>query len=463
MIDLTRIESYRENNRIEAKKALGGLPKSLWETYSAFANTFGGVILLGVREDKDKSLHPVRLPNPEQLLEEFWRIINDKTKISVNILTKKHVEIATDGDKRFIAITVPRANRKDKPVYIGADPYLGSYRRNGEGDYRCDVEEIKAMLRDATKNSRDMRPFADLDMEAFNKDSVIKYRLALLKSKPHTVLESLNEETFLEKIGAATKDENQKVRPTGAGLLMLGTFEKIKEKYPYYRVCFEDRVSSLQGNEKELRYNLFDAFIVLNERIERLLQGLEKEAQIAATETLTNCLVNADYDTKSGIYVTSKRSGLQFSNPGGFRLSLDKAKAGGVSDPRNMGLLRLFQQLGVGNGTGSGIPNIISLWGKENRGTPVIKESFSPERVTVFLPYFPTGRKNLIKTRAGKESFGEQEEKAIIEFLTERIRATVKEICESLRLPSTDVTALLEKLTETGVLRKDKNTYTLMS
>ena len=89
MIDFSKIDMYRENNRIEAKKALGGLPKSIWETYSAFANTYGGIILLGVEELPDKSLRPVDLPDPDKLIKEFWNIVNNPNKTSVNVLSSK--------------------------------------------------------------------------------------------------------------------------------------------------------------------------------------------------------------------------------------------------------------------------------------------------------------------------------------------------------------------------------------
>lgn len=106
-------------------------PQSIWETYSAFANTLGGVILLGVEEHRDHSLHTVDLPDPERLINEFWEIINDPKKVSVNILTEDQIQTVEADGNHIIAITVPRAQRYDRPVYIDGNPLSGSYRRNG--------------------------------------------------------------------------------------------------------------------------------------------------------------------------------------------------------------------------------------------------------------------------------------------------------------------------------------------
>ena len=64
-LDLNSLTLVRENNQLEAKKAQHGLPGSLWETYSAFANTNGGQILLGASEDENGRLTITGVGNPE--------------------------------------------------------------------------------------------------------------------------------------------------------------------------------------------------------------------------------------------------------------------------------------------------------------------------------------------------------------------------------------------------------------
>lgn len=63
LFNLANFDSYKEDNRREVKKAESGLPNSLWDTYSAFANCYGGVIILGVKENKDGSWYTTGLKN----------------------------------------------------------------------------------------------------------------------------------------------------------------------------------------------------------------------------------------------------------------------------------------------------------------------------------------------------------------------------------------------------------------
>ena len=72
IFDLSQFDEYREDNRREEKKAKDGLPLSLWETYSSFANCYGGVIILGVIENKDGSWRTTGLQNASKLRKEFW-------------------------------------------------------------------------------------------------------------------------------------------------------------------------------------------------------------------------------------------------------------------------------------------------------------------------------------------------------------------------------------------------------
>ena len=127
--ELDFLQEYREDNRIEAKRAQGGLPHSLWETYSAFANTLGGVILLGVAEGADKSLYSVPLFDPQELVDEFWDMVNDPTVVSANILQPEDVGAAGKtplwpssfpGQRRNTALSTSAATPTRAPTTAGA-------------------------------------------------------------------------------------------------------------------------------------------------------------------------------------------------------------------------------------------------------------------------------------------------------------------------------------------------------
>ena len=153
MFDFDKLEQYRETNRIEAKQAVGGLPHSIWETYSAFANSDGGLILLGVAERKtDKTLYSVELPDPWRLVAQFWEGVNNPRNVSKNILRKSDVTVECADGNEIVVIAVPKAKKEDKPIYISGNPDMAYYRR-GEGDIRMPKARIEKLL--AEKQRRD--------------------------------------------------------------------------------------------------------------------------------------------------------------------------------------------------------------------------------------------------------------------------------------------------------------------
>lgn len=120
------------------------------ETYSAFANTYGGVILLGVKEREDGTFETVGLTSAEveHLRQVFWNTVSNRSKVSAVLPIESEVEVLEADDGMVVAIHVPRAPRDERPVHINDNLFEGTYRRRGEGDYRCTRQEISAMLRD---------------------------------------------------------------------------------------------------------------------------------------------------------------------------------------------------------------------------------------------------------------------------------------------------------------------------
>lgn len=453
MIDFSNLTAYRENNRIEAKKALGGLPHSIWETYSAFANTIGGIILLGVEEHRDKSLHPVDLPDPDKLIKEFWDIVNNPNKVSMNILTDRDVSVQDVEGNHIIVIRVPRADRYDKPVYLDDNPMTGSYRRNGEGDYRCTREEVQAMLRDAAVQTQDMRVLDKMGKDVLDADTIRRYRIRMKNHRPGHVWEELEDGEFLYRLGALGRGEDGLLHPTAAGLLMFGFEYEIVKEFPYYfldyreqmedGVRWTDRITSSSG---EWSGNIYDFYfrvynkIAQDIRVPFKLEGGDRiddtPVHKALREALANCMINADYYGRQGVVIVKERSQIVLSNPGGFRIDIEAAKSGGVSDPRNAALIKMFNLVNIGERAGSGIPNIYSVWKKQGWKLPVLSESYDPDRITLSLAIEKASDRKVgiksndkkVGTKGNDKRIASGQKRAIISYLTDHIQATSSEL-----------------------------------
>ena len=470
MIDFSNLQKYRENNRIEAKKAMGGLPGSIWETYSAFANTLGGIILLGVEEWPDKTLHAVDLPDPDKLIKEFWNNVNNPNKTSVNLLSSKDVFVQEVGGNHIVVINVPRAERSYRPVYLDGNP-LATYRRNGEGDYKCTKEEYQAMVRDASVKTQDMLDLNEMDMTVFNKESVRSYRQRMRLSRPGHVWEALEDEDFLMKLGAVGIGSDGKKHPTSAGLLMFGNEYDIVREYNAYFLDYQeqydadtrwtDRIISSSGDWSGNVYDFY--FRVYNKLTQDIKVPFKMEGGVrvddtsvhqALREALANCLVNADYYGRQGLVVIKKRDAITMSNPGNFRIEIDTAKSGGVSDPRNGTMLKMFNLIDIGERAGSGIPNIFRVWHEQGWTAPVISENFDPDRIMLSLTLKKSDdKKATIKSDDKKVTIKSARQKnEIITYLTDHVSAKNIDIAELLGVKSTRVKQLLKELLDEGVV-----------
>ena len=100
------------------------------------------------------------------MLKTLWDALNNRQRVSANILTDQMVRVeSVQGGRKIIKISIPRAKRIQRPVYIGQNPMTGTYRRNYEGDYKCDEETVKRMLADQVEEIRDSRLLENYDLK----------------------------------------------------------------------------------------------------------------------------------------------------------------------------------------------------------------------------------------------------------------------------------------------------------
>lgn len=409
-----------EDSDWEFKSAKGGFPRNLWETYSAMANTDGGVIVLGV-EPKGDNQGEIRdgLADPGKMKKTFWDNVNNRQVISACLVTDREVTVEKVSGKSVLVIHVPRADRRQRPVFTGLNPLTGTYRRNFEGDYLCRPEEVGRLLADQAPDPADARVLPRFGIGDLDSESIAQYRNRF--SARNTAHAWLSEDIsgFLSKLGAWRKDRDTgEEGVTVAGLLMLGTEDALADKSHglKYQLDYRERPTNSIADRWTDRVtidgtwtpNLFQFYLKVYSKLTSGLklpfayqsavttQGLslfpdpvrtgQSPVHEAIQEALVNSLIHADYQGQGGIVIERFRDRIELSNPGRLLVSVVQLMRGGVSECRNENLQTMFRMIGAGDEAGSGIDKIRQGWRSQQWRSPSVQSFTDPDRIQFILP-----------------------------------------------------------------------------
>lgn len=400
------IQLLRESVDLECKLARGrdgqgALPDDFWPTYSAFANAGGGVVVLGLRE-RNGAFSIEGIANVAKVRKELFDGLGNRQKVSSNLLVDADVSELILPEGTLLVIRIPRASRKQRPVFLKGNPLGHTYLRLNEGDRSLPDEDVKRMLAEQVEDSRDDRILRGYGMQDLCMETFRAYRQVFANRDPLHPWNTQDDLGFLRQIGGWRQD-----RETGdggltlAGLLMFGWMSTIQEALPNYMLDYQERPEAriesrwvdritLDGKWSGNLYDFYRrVYLKLTEDLKvpfSLEKGERKDetaVHVALREALANVLVHADYSERAPVLVVKRPDMFGFRNPGLMRIPPEIAIRGGEHDCRNRTLHKMFRFVGVGEQAGSGIPKIYGGWADQHWRAPALYERMEPYNQTL--------------------------------------------------------------------------------
>jgi ATP-dependent DNA helicase RecG len=350
----------------EVKQAKSELPKNTWETVSAFCNTSGGWIVLGVNQH-GKEFDITGVDNAEKLEQDFFSALRSQ-KFNA-ILTAKAYKYEIDG-KKVLAFFVPSSLQK--PIYYN-NP-MNTFIRCGSGDQRATNSEISAMFREQSFGIHSELVIPETDIGLLNLESLRGYRHYLKTFDLLAVYADYDDYLFCKKIGIT----DEKGYLTYAGLLMFGKTEVIHRHVPTF---WMDLVE-IPGNtvqEAKTRYiyripeqeNLWEYYHVMIKRLRLLVDtpfkmnaegfAVDDDSQfMVLREALVNMLMHTDHFSPVHSCIRIYTNRIEFLNAGSFPVPVERLGKGMLSIPRNPTIAKLFRFAKLAENIGFGIDKLKS-------------------------------------------------------------------------------------------------------
>ena len=468
---------------IEYKSGKEGFPKELWKTYSAFANTNTGIIVVGVSEKKGTlTIEGLSDEQITKYQKNFWDDCNNPNTISKNLLKNEDVKVVEIKNTKLLVIRVPFARRTDRPIYLTRNPLGNTYKRNHEGDYRCTDDEVKRMMADSSSElKRDSMILEHYTLEDLDPQSLRQFRQLFSTTRAGHPWLALEDIDMLKKLGAYRKDRKTKQEGvTLAGLLMFGKEDSIKEQeaLPDYFPDFREHLST----DEKIRWtdriypdgswecNLLQFYLKVWPKLSSTLPKpfrLDKDERIdesathiALREAFINALVHTDYSLSGNIIIELDTEQFAFSNPGTLLVSLEQYYAGGVSECRNPSLQLMFMMIGRAEKAGSGVDKIMSGWQESHWRRPFLELENQPDRVKLTLPMFsviPDQVLNELNGVFNDVTHLTADELTVLSFCLIEGSISNHRLQYVLNMHSSDITGMLKKLCADDYLESDNN------
>lgn len=307
-----------------------------------------------------------------------------------------------------LVLRIPRADRRQRPVFLNNNPLRGTFVRTHEGDRRASEITVRRMLADAGELPRDSEILEHFTLDDLDADSLAAFRNLFRSSFPSHPFLTGGDQEILRQLGGWARDRTSGAEGiTLAGLLMFGRQRSILDRLPHFQLDYRHLPpSSTPGSSRWLDRvsldgtwsgNLFDFF---RKVIVKLRDGLrvpfligpdlfrrdESPQHEALREAMVNALIHGDYLASGGVRIFRLSNGFEFYNPGLLRLPAEQIRAGGKSDCRNPALQQMFQMIGAGEKAGSGFPKILQAWREQHWRAPALEENTEQEEVCLRLP-----------------------------------------------------------------------------
>lgn len=347
---------------IEVKAAAGGLPKSLIESVSAFANTEGGLIILGLDEDSDFASLDV---DAAKLASDLASACADQLEPSI----RPDIDIVQIEGKAVVAAAIDELPPMHKPCFVKTRGIeRGSYRRTFDGDRVLTTYEVHVLLSSRGQPADDRVPvdgatLGDLD------SGLVSSLVLRLRSTRGRAFEHASDDEILNLMGATVQRGNDR-QVTLAGLLALGRFPQ--QFVPQLNVTFVALPTAsgdpLDDGTRFLDNQAIDgpipsmvaetlAAVRRNMKRRSIVVGLGREdrweyPQEAVRELVANALMHRDYSPLAHgtqIRVALYPDRLEVSSPGGLYgpVSREDLFAESISSSRNAQLAKLLEDVEV--------------------------------------------------------------------------------------------------------------------